>query len=259
MTGAVHFEDALVVGVGDKSVAVAQSTGEGGSAEQRAGRATVASEDMVMPVDFDHPVIVFVGDQNVAVAQQLGAVRVVQLIEAVSADSGLTILPDNFLVERDFDNAFVDAVAATRGPVLFRVVTGHWLLPLTTCSKVPPPSGLGIFLASYRSMTNSSPTSVRLRKMVCAGSSITLSARSFGRIIRKGFTNSFTLTTLKFLSIITTSNENIIPIVWIAFAGTIHTPLSGLRDLRPSKPINRPATESAILTRKARNVSFVLL
>ena len=39
-----------------------------------------------------------------------------------------------------------DAVAATRGPALFRVVTRHWLLPLTTCSRVPPPSGLGIFL-----------------------------------------------------------------------------------------------------------------
>src|ERR1700756_1853460 len=63
------------------------------------------------------------------------------------------------------------------------------LLPLTTWSVFAALTGLGMFLASYRSMTNSSPTSVRLRKIVCAGSSITLSARSFGRITRKVFTN----------------------------------------------------------------------
>src|SRR5579885_47659 len=74
-----------------------------------------------------------------------------------------------------------------------------------------------------------------------------------------GRTSSRKPTTLKFLSINTRSNENSIPIVCTAFDGTIQTPLSCGRDLRPRSPTSRPSTESATATRKARKVSLVLL
>jgi predicted PurR-regulated permease PerM len=55
------------------------------------------------------------------------------------------------------------------------------------------------------------------------------------------------------------STENINPIVWTAFPGTIHTPLSRRSDRRPSRPTSLPKTDSATFTRNARKVSLVLL
>jgi hypothetical protein len=119
----INLDDAGVIRIRDKRVAVLQPAGKSDTTDRIADvwvTAAVLPDNLAGARDLDGAVVVFVADEDVTILQKLGAVRVVELLGAVAGDAGGAVLPDDLLGQIDLDDALVrligDEYVATRNP-----------------------------------------------------------------------------------------------------------------------------------------------
>jgi len=112
--GFIGFDDAVVVGIGDKGVAVREPACEGDTAESQAAdfageRSYNCTRSRVR--DLNRPIVVLIRNENVTVLKQFSGIGIVKLIRATAGDAGRSILPGDGLIVPDFDHALVGLVS----------------------------------------------------------------------------------------------------------------------------------------------------